>query len=277
MLHSFLFSNISKAKIITHTIHRDPKKYLLLFRNIDRIYSGTDSIIEDAKILFPKLSDLFKSIYNCIDFKEYKKPSIRQRDGKIKFLFIGRFSKDKGLESFITAFCEAAKENVNIYFETIGPMKDGEGGDSHLLRDMENLVHQMNLSDRFQFHQPVFERKALDDEIKKADVVVLPSINGETLNMSILECMRLGKPFLISDLPANMPLIIEGDTGFFVNRGNIVAWKAKILEIASDIDRIEQWGKNSFDYGKSTFSCEIIAQLYINDFNEILTHRLKSK
>lgn len=270
LLHGFLFSKTKKAKIITHTIHRDPKRFLYLFSFIDRIYTGSDAVMSDAIKMFPSLSKKLKTIYNCVSFLDYPNPIPSDQNKTVPFLFVGRFSKDKGLGSFIPAFCKAAEQDKRITFKAIGPMTATEGGDEFFVKEMKNVVQSRGLAERIEFCEPIFDREKLDEVIKECSVVVLPSIGGETLNMSILECMRLGKALLISDLPANRPLNIDEKTGFFAKTSDADDWTDRILEIASDTDRINEFGYNAYHYGKNTFSCEQIAARYIEDFEDLI-------
>lgn len=271
--HGFLFSYSSKKKVISHTIHRDPKKFLLLFSKMDRIYAGSEAVTIDAKKVVPTLSSKFKTVFNCVEFENYPLPDYRKRDGLIKFLFVGRFSEDKGLESFIRAFISVAAIKSNITFTTIGPMTPQGGGNPDFVAKMQKEVQMNSLTERIIFKEPIFDRVQLDNVIKDHDVIVLPSIGGETLNMSILECMRLGRALLISDLPANAPLNIEGKTGLFAKRNDVSSWSSSINDIASDVERIEEFGRNAYLYGKNTFSTEKIASEYVRDFELQIKHK----
>lgn len=272
LLHGFLFTNFfTKAKVITHTIHRDPKRFLYLFTKVDRLYTATDSVTEETMKLIPLFNNKVKTIYNCVDYSEYLIQKDRIKDGMIRFLFVGRFSKDKGLKVFIEAFCSVAIHSTNIYFKTVGPMIKEFGGDEELVKEMKSLVKSQVLEDRVIFGEPIFDRKKLDALIQEFDIIVLPSIEGETLNMSILECNRLGRALLISDLPANKPLNIEGETGFFAKVNNQNSWETKIQEIATDVDKVALMGKKAYLYGRNNFSVEKIASNYINDFEYLLS------
>ena len=268
--HGFLFTRFSRARVVTHTIHRDPKKFLLLFAMFDRIYSGSEAVTADATRVVPLLASKCRTVYNAVDFAGYINPLPRLPDGQVRFLYVGRFSVDKGLESFITGFSEAAARHTGIRFKSVGPMTAQEGGDEALVHRMRALVEARGLTDRVEFAEPIYDRHVLDKAISAADVVVLPSIGGETLNMSILECMRLGRAFLISDLPANAPLIIEGETGFWARAGDSADWAARILELASDPARLQRFGEAAYRYGQKKFSCENIAKEYLNDFDVML-------
>lgn len=271
--HGFFFTRCSRARVVTHTIHRDPKKFLLLFTMFDRIYAGSEAVTAEASRVVPLIASKCRTVSNAVDFTHYPKPVPRSPDGYVRFLYVGRFSADKGLESFIIGFCEAAKLHSGIRFKTIGPMTTHGGGDESLVDRMRTLVADRGLSDRIEFAEPIYDRGLLDQAISAADIVVLPSIGGETLNMSILECMRIGRAVLISDLPANTPLIAEGETGFLARAGDSADWTARILELASDPSRLQRFGEAAYRYGRERFSCENTALEYLNDFEAMLASK----
>jgi glycosyltransferase involved in cell wall biosynthesis len=268
--HGFLFSFLKVCKVKTHTVHRDPKKFLKLFSSFDRIYFGSDSVCDDGKKMMPNLQSKFHTIYNCVDFKKYSNPIPQQIDGKIKFLYVGRFSEDKGLRSLFEGFEKSFKFNPNIYLKTVGPLTTEGGSDLAYIQELSKFIVANKLTDNIEIAGPIYDRDELDEEISKHDVIVLPSIYGETLNMVILECMRIGKAQLISDLPANLPLNKDGITGYFCEAGNSNSWLENINKISNDINNGINFGLKTYNYGKEKFSSEIIAKVYISDFKSIL-------
>lgn len=268
--HGFLFSFFKVSKIKTHTVHRDPKKYLKLFANFDRIYFGSDSVCKDAKEMMPSLNTKFKTVYNCVDFKNYKESIGRTIGDKIKFLYVGRFSEDKGLESLFEGFKKATEKVSNICLKTVGPLTEEGGSNLNYLNKLSAFIKENNLSDSIQITGPIYDREVLDQEIAQNDVLVLPSIYGETLNMVVLECMRIGRAQLISNLPANIPLNQEGVTGYFCKAGDANSWSENIIRMTNEINKGVDYGSNTFNYGKNKFSSKIISKEYISDFNSLL-------
>jgi glycosyltransferase involved in cell wall biosynthesis len=271
--HGFLFSRYPHAQVVTHTIHRDPKKFLQLFTLFDRIYAGSEAVTREACKVAPLIAPKCRTISNAVDYSSYSEAHSPPHDGFVRFIYVGRFSADKGLESFVHAFCDAALLNSSIKFKSIGPMSAQGGGDEALVARMRELVLQRGLTDRIVFSEPIYDRCALDDEIRAADVVVLPSIGGETLNMSILESMRIGRAVLISDLPANAPLLVPGLTGLLARVGDTAHWTDRILELAADPIMLQDFGFEAYRYGRQNFSCEQIASEYLGDFKLIMAKK----
>lgn len=267
----FLFSGLRRARVLTHTIHRDPKKALLFFSFFDRIYAASEDIIERAGTVVPSLKSKMLTVHNCVDFYGYDYVRPSSHDNEVRFLYIGRFSADKGLESFIKGFCQISSRNPRIRFIAIGPKTKESGGEPEFLEKMIAFVEESKCANRVEFLGPVYSRAALDSHIASSDVIVLPSIGGETLNMSILESMRIGRALLISDLAANRPLIDPGKTGLLVRAGEDTDWARQIEGISSNRELLHQFGHQAYKYGKAHFSTENIATQYLQDFENLLS------
>jgi glycosyltransferase involved in cell wall biosynthesis len=269
MLHSFLYSSIRRARVVTHTVHRDPKPFLTLFRWLDRIYTGSDAVSERARLVAPVLADKVRTVHNCVDFRGYDLPA-RDPAPNLRFIFVGRFSEDKGVDILIRAFVAAAKAEPGIKLSLVGPIEAKDGGDERLVEECRAYLRTEDMAERITIEMPIFDRTRLDERIRNSDVVCLPSVRGETLNMSIIECMRLAKCLLISDLPANAPLVKAGHSGFFARTGDEADWTRMILHLAANRDEVAKFGTNAYRYGLETFSAVRIARDYVADFNSLL-------
>jgi glycosyltransferase involved in cell wall biosynthesis len=269
MLHSFLFSSAQNARVVTHTVHRDPKPFLTLFRWLDRIYTGSDAVSEQARIVAPVLAHKVRTVHNCVDFRGYELP-VPSAAPTLRFIFVGRFSQDKGVDILIRAFVAAAKLEPKIQLALVGPNEAKDGGDEGLVETCRAYIEAERMGDRVAIEPPIFDRARLDERIRDSDVVCLPSVRGETLNMSIIESMRLAKCLLISDLPANTPLVRTGYNGFFAHTGDESDWTRMILHLAANRDQMAILGANAFRYGSETFSAKRIARDYLADFNSLL-------
>jgi glycosyltransferase involved in cell wall biosynthesis len=269
MLHSFLYASIRNARVVTHTVHRDPKPFLKLFRWLDRIYTGSDAVSEQARVVAPVLADKVRTVHNCVDFRGYELP-MRNTAPDLRFIFVGRFSEDKGVDILIRAFVAAAKIERSISLSLVGPVEAKDGGDERLVGKFREYIDSQGLAERITIEPPIFDRLRLDERIRNSDVVCLSSVRGETLNMSIIESMRLAKCLLISDLPANAPLVRAGFNGLFARTGVESDWTSKILYLSANRDQVSEMGSNAYSHGQETFSSVRIARDYISDFNSLL-------
>lgn len=270
LLTSFLLKPIRDVKLVTHTIHRDPKRYLLLYRHLDRIYCGSDAVSEAAHQFLGNAAYKAKTIYNCVDMDGYP-PRRCQRGETIEFLYVGRFSRDKGIETMVRAFMRLAAVEPRARLATVGPQEAGMGAEPDFLNAMRTLVESAGLGDRIRFEKPIFNRPGLDQRVSAADVICLPSLGGETLNMAVLECVRLAKPVLISDLPANRPLVVDGLNGFSARMADIDDWHAVMQRfVKMKAAQFEEMSAQSYNFVASRFSSDFIANAYVKDFQSML-------
>jgi glycosyltransferase involved in cell wall biosynthesis len=273
LLSSFVFKPLRNAKVVTHTIHREPKKVLALTALLDRIYTGSEAVSEEAGHCVPWLKSKIKTVHNCVEFEDYTERMPSKR-ADFTFIYVGRFSRDKGIETLVRGFIAVAKTNHAVRLIVVGPQTAEGGGEPDFFHEMRRLVATSGVAERISFLPPVYDRQELDDLIRTADVVCLPSLGGETLNMSVLECLRLSTPTLISDLPANLPLVENGVSGFFARVGNVEDW-AKMMGKMADLDevRFAEMGRSAYRYGLNNFASDAIAKRYVEDFHTLLGTR----
>ena len=88
--------------------------------------------------------------------------------------------------------------------------------------------------------------------------------------MVVLESMRIGRPLLISNLEANLPLLDEGITGYFCNKNDIDSWSHGILKLAEKIENEDFFGYKVHQYGLNKFSSKKIADVYYSNFIKLL-------
>lgn len=275
LLHAFLFSSVKTARVITHTLHRDPKPFLRIYQGLDRIYTGSEAVSHQARQIAPALAHKVRTVHNCVDFEGYELPALNPEQD-LRFLFVGRFSEDKGVDVLIRAFAAGARQEPRIRLSLVGPVEARDGGDARLVEKYRAYIEAEGLQDQIEIAPPIFDRERLDERIRQSDVVCLPSVRGETLNMSIIESMRLAKCLLVSDLPANAPLVQNGVSGLFAKTGDDSDWTARILHLAGNRDQVSAFGKSAFHHGKEAFSAVQIARKYVRDFNALLQHPMRA-
>lgn len=139
-----------------------------------------------------------------VDTKYYKFCKY-PKNTEIKFLFIGRLIKEKGVYEFLQAAEELKKNKFNCEFYILGNI-DG--------RNKSNVPIQMikNLHDK-KIIQYLGEKNDIRPIINKIDVVVLPSYR-EGISRSLLETCSMGRPIISTNIPGNDQILIENYNGF---------------------------------------------------------------
>jgi len=267
---SFLLRRKEGAGVCAHTIHRTPKWPLPLYRNLDRLYCGSDAVMAQAREIDGTLTSL-KRIYNCIALGP-EAPVGGQGDetAGLKFLYVGRFVTDKGIESLVKGFELAREEFPGNRLETVGPISGADGADYHFFRKMSQYVGQRGLDGEVTLGGPIFDKAQLNGVIASADVICVPSLGGETFSMAILEAMALAKPVLVSDFSPMPEAVDHLVTGYVARAGDAGSIHDGIRFFCENRSRIAEMGRAAFHKAATSFSVERIASEYVEDFEALI-------
>lgn len=175
--------------------------------------------------------DHFVYIPNFVDAAEIRP---EYRPGK-EYVYIGRLSNEKGLETFIRA---AAISGVRIQIIGTGPEE---------VR-LKSLAAEL----RAQVEFPGYvSGEALFDRLRAARAIVLPSEWFENAPISVIEAYAAGKPVIGADI-GGIPELITGDRG-----GTFQAFSPESLaELLSSFERLPD--KTLEDMGRA-------ARRYVED------------
>jgi glycosyltransferase involved in cell wall biosynthesis len=129
------------------------------------------------------------------NFEEYP-----MDDGKLRFLFIGRIMKAKGIEELLEAAKMVKKEYPNVHFDLVGISE-------------EDYNHQIFELDRLGIINYHGQRDDVHSFIKNSHATVLPSYHEGLANV-LLESASSGRPVLASRVPGCIETFEDGLTGF---------------------------------------------------------------
>ena len=136
----------------------------------------------------------------------------KQKNGPVKFLFVGRLVYYKGVGVLLKAFQQVRGGFLSIV------------GTGELQETLQRFVEERGLNDKV-----CFLGKLDDDALNKAfedcDVFVLPSVaRSEAFGLVQQEAMAYGKPVINTRLKSGVPEVsLDGITGLTVEPGNVSA------------------------------------------------------
>ena len=172
---------------------------------------------------------------------------------KIKFLFIGRIMKDKGIDELIEAMDYVKKEYPNVELGVVG-WNDGKYKDfSELAEKNNNIVYYG-------------EQKKVTDFIKEAHCIVLPSYHEGLANV-LLEAASSGRPIIASDIAGCRETFDENVSGF--------SCKPKSVQSLADV--MIKFAKISYDQkkdmgikGRIKMQKEFDRNIVVNEYMKII-------
>lgn len=135
-----------------------------------------------------------------------------------KVVFIGRLSKEKRVDKLIEIFNSASKENKNILLEIYAK--------GYLEEDIKSKIKKLN-NPKIKYCGGTSDTKKV---LLNASLLALTS-EYEGLSMVCLEAYECGVPVIAFDFgPSTNETIIDGKTGYIIEKENVEQYKDKLLE-----------------------------------------------
>lgn len=175
--------------------------------------------------------------------------------GIIKFLFVGRLLKEKGVFDFVEAAREVKKHYHDVEFQIAGRLdKDFPGSLSQ--KEMDELEKTDTIN--YLGHIDMVEK------LKEPGMVIaIPSYYSEGLNRSLMEGCAAGKPIITTNQPGCRETVIDGKNGFLVpiNAPHLLA-EAMIRYISLTPYEKRQMSRESRLLAESQFDVKEVLKVY---------------
>ena len=243
ILRDFALVKAAKFAGIPIVLHIHGGRFLaqefesLRLKNIaGRMLRASDEIIVlsnlEKKIIERRWQNLtVKALENAVEILE----SESEEKQKKSMIFLGRLTESKGLYEIIEAVRALKNENFDFTFKAFGA---GE------MQDFFTAEMTKVLGDAFKFGG-VIAGKAKIEELKKADIFLLPSRYGEGLPMALLEAMAAKCVCVASEMASIGAVVKDGENGFLVAPQDVSALIIKLRMILSANTNFETLRENA--------------------------------
>lgn len=176
----------------------------------------------------------------------------------IDVLFVGCFSKAKGVLDLLEAVPLAAKEVPNIHFHLVGEWIERERNILHIANPENNREVLDRLCKKPEIRSYLTLHGVLIGEAKlklfrQADIFVLPSYS-ESFPFVLLEACAAGLPLVTTPVGANLEVYREGDNAFYVQPGDVGNLSKKLIELANNPSLRERMGQNNVRLIRQNFT-----------------------
>lgn len=172
------------------------KVYTVFFQNsANQSFCLEHNMIKSRNILIPG-SGVNLDYHSLQDYPE---------DGIIRFVFIGRLLKEKGIDEYIYSAQEIKMRYPQTEFHIVGPCED----------EYEEKLHDLE-SKGFVFY--CGPQKDIRPFIGRSHCVVHPSFYPEGMSNVLLEGCAAGRPIITTNRPGCGEVVDEGINGFIVKQ-----------------------------------------------------------
>ena len=158
----------------------------------------------------------------------------------VKFLFIGRVMKEKGVDEFFSVAKRLNAEGIACEFHIAGEYEE----------DYEKTIQQMQASENLIYHGFLDDIRPL---IASCHCFVLPSYHEGMAN-TLLECGAMGRPLITSAIHGCMEAVNENVSGFLVPTQDADKLYEAMKRFALlPLNQKEKMGMASHEYVSSIF------------------------
>jgi glycosyltransferase involved in cell wall biosynthesis len=168
-----------------------------------------------------------RTIPLCVDAARFPLIERPRVEGPLRIASCGRICPQKGSLLFFQTALAAARAGLDWKFEWIGDYY-GSDPESERCREMLKAHPEMNVEVTGWLDNP-------NGRLAQADIFLLLS-RYESFGFVTAETMLLEKPVVATRTTGNVDLVVEGETGLFVERDEADIL-AKLRQLAADPDR----------------------------------------
>lgn len=228
-------------------------KQILIWMDKLICYCATDVIAEGNgvkqdlikfKISSKPIEIIANGNVNGVDLNYYSAEIIQSNIKKIKselnlendfvFVFVGRITKEKGIEELILAF-----EKLNLIYNNVSLLLIGDFEDKHLLN--KKVINEI-------VNNPKIISLGFKDDIRPyvalSNILVLPSYREGFPNV-VLQASALGIPSIVTDINGSNEIIKNGINGYICQSKDINSLFEKIELAVKNKIHLKLLGENA--------------------------------
>ena len=186
--------------------------------------------------------------------------SFCQLPDSMRFLFVGRLVRGKGIMDYLYAARIVKKVHPEVAFDVVGPFDTNPTGIKS--EELQPYVDDGIVT----FHG---EQRDVLPFLINSSVFVLPSYYGEGTPKSALEAMAVGRPLIVADAVGCREVVDEGYNGFLVPPKNPGALSRAMINLIENDELRKKMGAASRKMAEMTFD--------VVKVNEVICHAMGIK
>lgn len=213
------------------------------------------AFFDSNHIVYPKAVTLPGSGVNLKKFVPLPYP---KEEEPIRFIYVARVMKAKGIEQFFEAAHEIKKSYPNVEFHICGYCEE----------DYKAAIREKALSGEVIYHGLVDDVKLYEE---KCHCVVLPSFHPEGVSNVLLEGAACARPLITTDHAGCKETVTDGVTGYIVRQRDSNDLIDKMLRFINlSYDEKVQMGLAGRKKIEEEFDRKIVVDAYMKEIRTIM-------
>ena len=243
------------------------------------IVGCSDFVIDVVRKRFPRVASRCHTLYNGVDerFLDIRSDPAHSRN----VLFVGRLCPEKGVHVLLEAMAKQPTPR-DASLSLVGPLDvaprefvdplrtdplfaDLRSYYSDQASYRDRLVRAVNALERARLHGKVLNSD-IGTHYSRAGIFVFPSLWHEPFGIPVIEAMAAGLPVVATRGGALPEIVVEGETGFLVERGDAAGLRVAIGKLLADPQLRARMGAAGRERVRARFtwdkSVSLLAELY---------------
>ena len=200
-------------------------------------------------------------------------------DGKIiRFLYVGRLQKRKGIHLLLKAIPLVAEKMPNVKFTIAGL----DTGDEHLMSNaISDNSRGMSYEDFFRKTAAPSATKAttflghvdqatLEQLYSECDILVAPSLS-ESFGLMYAEAMAHAKPVVAFRTGAAPEVVVHNQTGILVEPNDVTALAYALINLATNRELRQELGRRGYQRVHTEFSVQRMVSETVDLYRQVTT------
>jgi glycosyltransferase involved in cell wall biosynthesis len=258
----------------------DPAVMINRLQAVDLLTTVGDYVTEKTRCAFPIIAQRCATTYNGVDVQEFPRdPDYGAgRNRKVKrILYSGAVSPHKGVHVLLDAFALVAREYPDVHLDIVGPPGNYPIEENFDLKDVKTIrsVAPFYNTSRWSLLKSLFTppgfrkstyltyletkltpdiagkvsilgmlpREQLLEKYYSSDIFAFPSIWDEGFGLPPVEAMAAGLPVVATRSGTVEETVVQGLTGFLVDKNDAGELAQAILLLLKDCARREAMGR----------------------------------
>lgn len=186
--------------------------------------------------------------------KKYAIPS-----SAIVFGFVGRITRDKGINELLAAFKAILEEIPDAYLLIVGNAELTSAVDMSLYQWAQENTHAILCG----------STNVVEQYLSAMDVYILPSYR-EGFGMVVVEAEAMGVPVIVTDIPGPTDAMIPNETGLLVKKADVDSLAATMKELANSAEKRRDFGIAAHKFASEKFEQRRLFQAILQDRKRLL-------
>lgn len=172
--------------------------------------------------------------------------------------FVGRITKDKGVNELLSAFRMLLDKNLEMHLIMVGDFDPNP-------RLSDDLIEWSLREPRIHY---TGWTNSSEEYFSSMDVFVLPSYR-EGFGLVTIEAEAMGIPVIVTDIPGPTEAIIEGLTGLVIPVNDAEALVNAISQLHDNTELRNNMGENAFLFARERFDQKVFFEYLVRDRKEL--------